>query len=106
MYLNYLALAKLLKAPDDFGIVWPTLPNVKQVEQVATGSQIDLALAAKLAKMDLKDLYQLNPGFNRWATPPNGDYKLLLPLDKADQDLNLNLLRRQRKTDSIGHDIK
>ena len=78
-----LALAKLLKTPDDFGIVWPTLPNVKQVEQVATGSQIDLALAAKLAKMDLKELYQLNPGFNRWATPPSGEYKLLLPLHKA-----------------------
>lgn len=78
-----LALAKLLKAPDEYGIAWPTLENTLQVEQVATGSQIDLALAAKLAGMKLKDLYQLNPGFNRWATPPNGDYKLLLPVESA-----------------------
>lgn len=29
--------------------------------------------------MDLKLLKQLNPGFNRWATAPNGPHRLLLP---------------------------
>lgn len=79
-----LALAALLNNPKHYGLQWPVLPNKQQVVQVDTQSQIDLALAAKLAKMDLKDLYKLNPGFNRWATPPNGDYKLLLPVDNAE----------------------
>lgn len=78
-----LALAKLLDDPKKYNLVWPMLPNKEQVVQVSTGSQIDLALAAKLADMELKALYKLNPGFNRWATPPSGDVKLLLPLDKA-----------------------
>jgi membrane-bound lytic murein transglycosylase D len=47
-------------------------------------SQIDLAQAAKLAEIDLNDLYLLNPGFNRWATPPLGPHKLAIPIAQAD----------------------
>lgn len=48
------------------------------------GSQIDLALAADMADLSLTELYRLNPGFNRWATAPEGPHQLLIPSDKAD----------------------
>jgi membrane-bound lytic murein transglycosylase D len=78
-----LALASLLNNPERYGLHWPIMSNTQQVMQVNTQSQIDLALAARFADMPLKDLYRLNPGFNRWATPPNGNHNLLLPLSKV-----------------------
>jgi membrane-bound lytic murein transglycosylase D len=80
-----LALADLLKRSDDFNVTWQPVINAQVVEVVDVGSQIDLALAADMADMTLTELYRLNPGFNRWATDPNGPHSLLLPVDKAEQ---------------------
>ncbi|WP_408621486.1 LysM peptidoglycan-binding domain-containing protein [Celerinatantimonas sp. YJH-8] len=79
-----LALSEVVKHPQKYNIQLPKIDNEPYLQQVNVGSQIDLALAAKLADIDLKTLYQLNPGFNRWATDPNGPHRLLLPVDKAD----------------------
>ena len=51
---------------------------------VDTGAQIDLAVAADLAGIELDSLYRLNPGFNQWATSPDGPHRLLIPVDQAD----------------------
>ena len=67
-----LALADLLKRSDDFNVTWNPIINAQVVEVVEIGSQIDLALAAEMADITLTELYRLNPGFNRWATDPNG----------------------------------
>ena len=80
-----LALADLLKRSDEFNVSWKPIINAQVVEVVDVGSQIDLALAAEMADMTLTELYRLNPGFNRWATDPNGPHSLLLPIDKAQQ---------------------
>ncbi|MBH0055627.1 LysM peptidoglycan-binding domain-containing protein [Pseudoalteromonas sp. SWXJZ94C] len=80
-----LALADLLKRSDDFNVTWQPVINAQVVEVVDVGSQIDLALAADMADITLTELYRLNPGFNRWATDPNGPHFLLLPVDKAEQ---------------------
>lgn len=79
-----LALSSLLKNAKQHGINWPVIDNVQKVAQVEIESQIDLALAAKLADIELKDFYRLNPGFNRWATSPNSNHKLLLPVEKVE----------------------
>src|SRR5690606_8142820 len=50
---------------------------------VDVGRQIDLALAAELAGLDVEQIYLLNPAFNRWATDPDGPHRLLLPRDTA-----------------------
>jgi membrane-bound lytic murein transglycosylase D len=39
-----------------------------------------MALAAQLAGIETDALYALNPGFNRWATDPEGPHRLLLPI--------------------------
>ncbi len=80
-----LALSDLLKRSEEFKVTWNQIINAQVVEVVEVGSQIDLALAAKMAGMEITDLYKLNPGFNRWATDPDGPHNLLLPIDKSEQ---------------------
>ncbi|HEX6930266.1 MAG TPA: LysM peptidoglycan-binding domain-containing protein, partial [Gammaproteobacteria bacterium] len=38
----------------------------------------------ELAAIDVEQVYLLNPGFNRWATDPNGPHQLLLPIETVD----------------------
>ena len=52
---------------------------------VETGGQLDLAQAAELAEISTKELYLLNPGFNRWATAPEGPHRLLVPVASAEK---------------------
>ncbi|MDF0535898.1 LysM peptidoglycan-binding domain-containing protein [Shewanella sp. A32] len=85
-----LALADVVKHADKYGIKLAAIDNQPAVEVVDTGSQIDLALAAKLADIDISELQKLNPGYNRWATAPKGPFKLVLPVDKA-QDFEVAL---------------
>ncbi|VAX10117.1 Membrane-bound lytic murein transglycosylase D [hydrothermal vent metagenome] len=78
-----LAFARLLSEADTFGITFQPLPNKPHFASIDIGSQLDLELAADMAEVSIKDLYQLNPGFNRWATDPQGPHRLQLPLDKV-----------------------
>lgn len=78
-----LALRNIVAAPEKLGINLIPIADEPYLTSVKIDSQLDLATAAKLADMDLEELHQLNPGFNRWATAPGGPHRLLLPLDKA-----------------------
>ena len=72
MFPSLLAVAKLIKNPEQYQYSLSPIDNSPFLAIVDVGGQIDLALAAKLAEMTTDELYQLNPGFNRWATQPNG----------------------------------
>ncbi|MEW6992736.1 LysM peptidoglycan-binding domain-containing protein [Colwelliaceae bacterium MEBiC 14330] len=74
-----LALADIVKRPEDFNISLYAIANKNFLTQVDIKSQLDLAKAATLAGLSLAELQRLNPGFNRWATDPNGPHRLLLP---------------------------
>jgi membrane-bound lytic murein transglycosylase D len=78
-----IALAKIFDKPEDYGISLPSLKDEPYFEVVDTGSQLDLAQAAKLAGVDVDEIYLLNPSFNRWATSPDGPHRLLIPIEKA-----------------------
>ncbi|WP_444919386.1 LysM peptidoglycan-binding domain-containing protein [Microbulbifer sp. CnH-101-G] len=75
-----LALAEVVSRPDHYKIPLHDVANEPYYARVNVGSQIDLAQAAELAQIELDELYLLNPGFNRWATDPNGDHHLLIPV--------------------------
>ncbi|WP_320823940.1 LysM peptidoglycan-binding domain-containing protein [Reinekea sp.] len=77
-----IALAKLFKTPDAYGVVLPEVSTEPYFKIVQTGGQIDLAQAAALADMELNELYLLNPGYNRWATDPDGPHQLLVYADR------------------------
>jgi membrane-bound lytic murein transglycosylase D len=80
-----LALADVIKHADAYGISLNPIANEPQVEVIDVGEQIDLALAAELAGMSIEELQALNPGYNQWATSPNGQHDLVIPLNKAEQ---------------------
>jgi peptidoglycan lytic transglycosylase D len=74
-----IALGELVSRPEAFGVELERIPNQPRFHIVETGGQIDLAVAAELAGIELDTLYQLNPGFNQWATAPKGPHRLLVP---------------------------
>ncbi len=78
-----LALVDILKRPDDFDIVWKFIANEAKIAVIPTDGQIDLAIAAEMAGLSVAELQALNPGFNQWATDPDGPHQLVLPLAKA-----------------------
>ena len=78
-----LALVKIFKNPPSYNLTLPSVPNEPHFIAVNTGSQLDLAQAAKLADISVDELYRLNPGFNRWVTAPEGPHRLLIPSAKA-----------------------
>lgn len=82
-----LALKRLFADPKAHNISLRCIEDAPYLERVETGSQIDLAMAAEMAELDLETLYRLNPGFNRWATNPHGPHYLMVPID------NVNTLR-------------
>ncbi|MGB1110769.1 MAG: transglycosylase SLT domain-containing protein, partial [Gammaproteobacteria bacterium] len=73
-----LAMAKIIADPAKYGIDLPPISNEPKLAVVETGGQLDLAIAADMAGISLDELYRLNPGFNRWATDPDGPHRLLV----------------------------
>jgi membrane-bound lytic murein transglycosylase D len=79
-----LGLAAVLADPQQFALDLPEIPNTPVFTTVELDSQIDLAVAAELAGIELAELQALNPGFNQWATDPDGPHRLQLPVAAAD----------------------
>jgi len=90
-----LALADIIKRPQDFNLTLYPIDNKSVLSQVDIKSQLDLAKAATLAGLSLAELQRLNPGFNRWATDPDGPHRLLLPSHTVEKfELGLNKLSK------------
>ena len=101
------ALAKLFQSPDKYGVTLPYVSPEPYFAVVETGGQIDLAQAAALADMNLSDLYLLNPGYNRWATDPDGPHKLLILRDKeATFTKNIAQLPAEKRLTWVRYTIK
>jgi membrane-bound lytic murein transglycosylase D len=78
------ALVAIVRDPAEYGLELPEVVNEPQFAVTEVGSQIDLALAAELAGIDLDTLSSYNAGINRWATDPGGPHRLVLPIDVAE----------------------
>jgi membrane-bound lytic murein transglycosylase D len=79
-----LALVALVQDPASYGLELPELEDAPQFVATDIGGQLDLALAAELAGVDINTLYAFNAGFNNWATDPAGPHRLVVPVDVAD----------------------
>lgn len=104
-----LALVDILKRPDDFEIVWKFIANEAKIDVIEVGAQIDLAIAAEMAGLNVSELQALNPGFNQWATDPDGPHYLTLPIhtvpgfqQKLTQTPSQNWLKWKRYTVAKG----
>lgn len=80
-----LAVRDIVQDPAMHGVALLPIDNEPALSVVELDHQFDLALAAELAGIDMEVLYALNPGYNRWASAPEGPHRLLLPLDQVDQ---------------------
>jgi membrane-bound lytic murein transglycosylase D len=102
-----MAMRRLVANPEDYGIAFSPIPNEPYFVRVDTGGQLDLTLAAELAGITLDEVYELNPGFHRWATDPAGPHFLLLPRDTADAFAkNLELLSLDERVRVSLHKVK
>lgn len=79
-----LAIAEVINNPDKYGISLHAIEDAPQFVSIGIGSQLDLAQAAALADISMDVLYKYNPQYNRWATPPEGPHRLLMPIDNAE----------------------
>ena len=102
-----MAIAEIVSDPEKYNIRLPVIKNQAYMAEVDIESQIDLALAAELAEIDLETLYILNPAYNRWATDPNGPHRLLVPIEKAEIfKANLKALPQNKRLTWKRHKIK
>jgi membrane-bound lytic murein transglycosylase D len=102
-----LAISAMVANPGKYGIELEPLPAQPEFEVVATGGQLDLAVAAELAGLETDELYRLNPGYNRWATHPDGPHRLAIPADKAaDFRDNLAELPDTERVRWVRHEIR
>lgn len=102
-----IALAKIFKAPEDYKVQLASIPNEPYFAVVETGSQIDLAQAAEMAATSTDELYLLNPGYNRWATDPDGPHQLLVPANNKELfELALMELPAEKRLSWVRYKIK
>ena len=85
MYVpKLLALVEIIADPARYKLSLPVVVDEPQFMIADIGGQLDLALAAELAGVDVDTVYQYNPGYNRWSTDPSGPHSLVMPVDVAD----------------------
>ncbi|WPE16905.1 LysM peptidoglycan-binding domain-containing protein [Candidatus Thioglobus autotrophicus] len=79
-----LAVTELIKHPEKYAQTITPVENKAVLRSIRLKTQFDLALIAEWSAVELEDLYTLNPGLKRWATPNKGSYTLLLPNKNMD----------------------
>ncbi|WOJ95870.1 LysM peptidoglycan-binding domain-containing protein [Congregibacter brevis] len=79
-----IALSTIVAFSEALEVTLPDVPNTPSFAAIKTGGQIEMLRAAELAGVDLIELRSFNPGQLRWATAPQGDGKILVPVAVAD----------------------
>lgn len=80
---SLMAVAEIVANPQKYNLTLKSIPNEPYFDIVDTGSQIDLATVSQLTGMSMEEIYILNPGFNKWATDPDGPHHLLIPVNRS-----------------------
>lgn len=77
---QFLALIKIISNPEAHGIKLKPIKSQMSFDVVSIGQSIDLPQAAVFAGISIDDLYKLNPGFLRRASPPSQPTRIVLPV--------------------------
>jgi membrane-bound lytic murein transglycosylase D len=77
------AVKNIVANPDQFRAELPVIENHPYFDTVTVSRDIDIALAAKLADVQLSDFKALNPQLNRPVILAAGTPQILLPWDNA-----------------------
>lgn len=76
---RFWAIAQLVKTPETYGVSLRPVLNQPFFRVIDVHNQVDMPQAASIAGVSLKEFYQLNPGFKRQSTDPEGPHRLLVP---------------------------
>ena len=87
-----LGLTCLFRDPENYDFKMPDTPDVPVIAAVDLQMQADLVLISQYSEVPIDIIFSLNPGYNRWATSPDGPYQVVLPLEGAER-LNEALTR-------------
>ncbi len=79
-----MALRNIVQAPGSYGLALPHIANHPYFREVALNQDIDVAKAAELAGISVRDLRQLNPGSNKPVIIAAGTPRILLPWERAE----------------------
>ncbi len=79
-----LAVAEIVNRPEHLGFRLEPVANQPYLVAVDTSGQVDLTHVAQMADLSVPELNRYNPAFRRWATPPQGPHKILVPSDRAE----------------------
>lgn len=77
------AVKNFVADPQKFGLTLPTIGNHPYFQTVDIQRDIDVALAARLAEVDISDFKALNPQLSRPVLLAAGTPQILLPWDNA-----------------------
>lgn len=78
-----LAFIEVINNPKKYNQNFNPLPHEPYFTVTELEHQIDLNLAAKLSGLSVQEIYDLNPGFNRFATAPDGPHRIVLPIHNS-----------------------
>jgi len=79
-----LALADLVGNPEIHKVELPKFSNSAFFNKVSLPSQIELSKVIEVTGVDENLFINLNPAYRRSVTPPEGNYHILLPIDKSE----------------------
>jgi membrane-bound lytic murein transglycosylase D len=79
-----MAYRQIVLDPQAYGIVLPELENHPYFVAVDVGSDIDVAVAIKLAEIPSDEFHSLNPSFNKPVILSNANQQILLPFAHAE----------------------
>lgn len=78
-----LGLACVFQYPEEYDFEYASTPDARVIAAVNIGFQADLVLISQMAEVPIDQIFTLNPGYNRWATSPDGPHHVVLPVENA-----------------------
>jgi membrane-bound lytic murein transglycosylase D len=101
-----LAVANIFKNPQKYNQIISPVEDKKVIGEVLLKSQLDLAVISKWSGISIDEVYRLNSGLNRWATP-NSRYHLILPIEKVNSFREkLNNYPKSKRIKWVRHKVK
>ena len=79
-----LAIASIIDEPDAYSMKLAPIPDRPYLKSIQVHGQFDMAWVARMADIKINELLALNAAFNRWASPPNGPHRVILPIGPAE----------------------
>ena len=80
-----IALKNIISNPVKYGVSLPKIADQARFEILNVGRQVDLRQFSLQSGVDQKQLHNLNAGFIRWASSPEGPHRLLIPISQLAQ---------------------